>query len=96
MSTYDEIIEETKAVQTNFDIKKVDCKLQNFYILHTFFKITTVALISVNIYFYLIKYWANQNHLLPFHDTNSKLIICYEKWKYVLIICYEKWKLKMN
>ena len=56
MSTYDEIVEETKAVQTNFDIKKVDCKLQNFYILHTFFKITTVVLISANIYFYLIKY----------------------------------------
>ena len=55
MSMYDEIVEETKAVQTNFDIKKVDCKLQNFYILLKFFKITTVVLISVNIYFYLIK-----------------------------------------
>ena len=32
-----------------------------------------LMMISVSIYCYLIKYQANQKHLLPFHDTNNEL-----------------------
>ena len=56
--TCDEVIEET--VPTNFNKKKATCRTQNLYILR--------------IYCYLIKYRARQNHLLPFHFRNNKLI----------------------
>ena len=77
MITCDEIIgaeakrknEEAKTVPTNFNEKKVACKTQNSYILLAFLLISIALLIAVSIYCYLIKYRANQKHLLPFHDT---------------------------
>ena len=64
MITCDEITEsydeEIKTIPTNFNEKKVICKMQNFYILLAFFKITIALLIAVSIYCYLIKYWAKQ------------------------------------
>ena len=36
-------------------------------------KISTLILIGVRIYCYLIKYQTKQKHLLPFHDTNNEL-----------------------
>ena len=67
----DEVIEET--VSTNFNEKKSTFKTQNFYILIEFLLITTTLLIAVSIYCYLIKYRANQKHLLLFHGTNNEL-----------------------
>ena len=72
----DEVIksyEETKTILANSNEKKVTCNVQNFYILITFLLITIVLLIAVSIYRYLIKYQANQKHLLPFQFTNNKL-----------------------
>ena len=63
--------EEIKIISTNFNEKKVICKLQSFYILLTFIIITIALLIAVSIYCYLIKYQAK--NVLPFHDTNNKL-----------------------
>ena len=40
----------------------------NFYILLAVLLITTVLLIAVTIYCYLIKYQAKQKHLLQFQD----------------------------
>ena len=54
-----EIIEETKAVPTNFNEKKITCKTQNVHILLAFLSFTTALLIVVSIYYYLAKYWAN-------------------------------------
>ena len=54
VSTYDEIIEETKTVPTNFNEKKVACKIQNFYILLAFLLITIELLISVSIYLFTV------------------------------------------
>ena len=79
--TCDEIIdaetkfnsEETKTIPTNFNERNITCKIQNLYILLVFLLITIALLIVVGISCYLIKYWAKQTHLLPFHDTNSKL-----------------------
>ena len=72
----DEVIEsydeETKTISRNFNEKKETCKTQNFYILLAFILITVKILIAVNIYCYLIKYWAKQKHLLPFHVTNKE------------------------
>ena len=45
---------------------------QNFNILLAFLLITIALLVDVNLYYYLIKYWAKQKHLLPFHDTNNE------------------------
>ena len=73
----DEIIEsyneETKTIPTNFNEKKANCKMQNFYILLAFLLITIALLIAVSIYCYLIQYRAKEKHLLPFHDTNNEL-----------------------
>ena len=73
---WDEVIEsydgETKTISRNFNEKKETCKTQNFYILLAFILITVKILIAVNIYCYLIKYWAKQKHLLPFHVTNKE------------------------
>ena len=62
-----------KLFQQNSNEKKATYNLQNFYILIIFLLITVVLLITVSIYRYLIKYQANQKHLLPFQFTNSKL-----------------------
>ena len=72
--SYDEDVEarlydETKAIPTNFNEKKVACKRQNLYILLAFL-ITIALLMAVSIYSYSIKYWAKQKQLLPFHNTN--------------------------
>ena len=29
--------------------------------------------VVVSVYYFLIKYWTKQKHLLPFHDTNNEL-----------------------
>ena len=65
--TCDEIIEET--VPTNLNGKKRACEMQNFYISSVFhlLLITAEIFIAVSSYCYLIKHWAKQNHLLPFH-----------------------------
>ena len=47
--------------------------MQNFNILLAFSLFTIALLIGVSIYSYLIKYWAKQKHLLPFHVTNNNL-----------------------
>ena len=54
-------------------IKKVVYEIQNLYSLLAFSLITTVFLIVVSIDYYLIKYQAKQNYLLPFHNTNNEL-----------------------
>ena len=76
----DEIIDgkETKTITTNFNEKNAICKTQNFYTLLVFLLITTSLLITVSIYFYLIKYRSKQKHLLPLHVTNAKLINHYK------------------
>ena len=51
--------EEIKTIPINFNEKSITCKTQNFYILLTFFLITTTLLIVVNMYCYLIKYQAH-------------------------------------
>ena len=53
IESYDE---ETKTIPTNFTEKEATCKIQNFYILLVFLSISTVLLIAVIIYCYLIKY----------------------------------------
>ena len=70
---WDEIIEETKPIPTNFNEKKVACKTQDFYSLRAFLLITITLLIAVSMYCYLIKYRVKQKHLLPFHVTNNEL-----------------------
>ena len=56
--TRDEIIEETKAVSTNFNNKKLTYKTKKFYILLAFLSMTIALLIAVKINCYLIKYKA--------------------------------------
>ena len=65
--------EEIKTIPTNFHEKKATCKMQIFYILLAFLLIIVALLTAVSIYCYLIKYPANQKHLLSFHVTNNKL-----------------------
>ena len=71
----DEVIElydeEIKTIPTNFNEKKVTCKVQSFYILLAFLLITIALLIAGSVYCYLIKHRAK--NLLPFHDANNKL-----------------------
>ena len=55
--------------ETNFNEKKSNYS----YILLAFLLITIALLIAVSISFYLIKFRANQKHLLPFRFTNNKL-----------------------
>ena len=52
--------------------------MQNFCILLAFLLITIAIFIAVSIYWYLIKYQAKQEHLLPFHDTNNELRVLYQ------------------
>ena len=54
-------------------MKKTTCKRQNFYSLLVFLLMTIAVLIAVSIYCYLIKYQAEQKHLLPFHVTINEL-----------------------
>ena len=65
---YNEII---NLKETNFNEKNITCKTQSFYILLAFLLITIALLIAVSIYCYLLK------DLLPFHNTNNKLIRFY-------------------
>ena len=61
----DEVIyadDETKTIPTNFNEKKVTCKMQTFYTLLAFLLITVALLIAVSIYCYLIKYRSKQKH----------------------------------
>ena len=71
----DEVIEsydkELKTIPANFNKKKLTCKTGSFYILLVFSLIAIELLIAVSIYCYLIKYWAKQKHLLPFHNTKE-------------------------
>ena len=66
MITSDEIVEETNTVLTN------STSATNFYILLDFL-LTTMALIAVSVYCYLIKYRSKQEDLLSFHIRNNKL-----------------------
>ena len=72
--TCDEIIEETKAVPTNFNAKKQPVeKFSLFYVLPAFLLTTITLLIAASIYCYLMNYQEKQKHLLPFQVTNNKL-----------------------
>ena len=66
--------DKTKTIPTNFNEKKVTCKMQNLYILLSILLITTALLIAVHINCYMIKYRAKQKHLLTFCDTKLKQI----------------------
>ena len=66
----DEIIDAEKAKSIP---KNITCKTQNSYLLLSFLLITIALLIAVSIYYYLIKYLAKQNYLLPFHFTNNDI-----------------------
>ena len=79
----DEIIdaEKTKSIPKN-----ITCKTQNSYLLLSFLLITIALLIAVSIYYYLIKYLAKQNYLLPFHFTNND----------IKQVFYWQYKLKMS
>ena len=59
--------------ETNFNEKKATCKTQISYILLAFLLITMTLFVVVSIYYFLIKYWTKQKHLLPFYDTNNEL-----------------------
>ena len=73
MITYDEIIEETKTVPTNFNEKKQPVKQKKFYILLAFL-LTTIT----NYY----KYWAKQKYLLPYLTNNkTKENFYYKNWE---------------
>ena len=56
--------DETKTIPTNFNEKKITCKMQNFYILLAFLLITIAILISVSIYCYITKYEAKQKQII--------------------------------
>ena len=51
----------------------VICKTKSVYILLAFLLITISLLIAVSIFCYLIKYKAQQKHLLSFYFKNNKL-----------------------
>ena len=53
--TCNEIIKSDEA-KTNFNEKRATCRMQNRYILFPFLLITLALLITVSIYYYLIKY----------------------------------------
>ena len=48
--SYDETIEETKTIATNFNKKRATCKTLNFYMLLPVLLVTIVLLIAVSIY----------------------------------------------
>ena len=91
MITCDEVIksydEEIKAIPTNFDEKNITCKTQSFYILLTFLLVAITLLIAVSKYYYLIKYWTKQKHLLPFLNTKLKqFCVSSINWKWVITV----------
>ena len=51
--SYDEIIEETKTVPVNFNVKNATCRTKNFFILLAFLCITLELSIAVSIYCYV-------------------------------------------
>ena len=74
IESYDE---ETKVILTkvclsNFSGKEATCKTQNFYMFPAFLLITVVLLMAISIYCYLKEYRAKQEHLSPFHNTESQ------------------------
>ena len=71
VSTFDEIIKETKTVLINFKEKNITLKTQNFYILLAFFLISIALLIAVSIYHYLIKF--KQNKSIYYHFMSQLL-----------------------
>ena len=80
--------DETKTIPTNFNKKKVNWKMQNFYILLAFLLITIALLIAVSIYFSLAKFRAKQKlvnkakTLWSSHDTKLKQVyINNSNWK---------------
>ena len=76
--TYDEIIEETKTIPTNFNETNITSTIQNFCILLVFLSFT-ISLLIVSIYCCLIKYWAKQKYLSLFQNTNNELkqLLCW-------------------
>ena len=52
--------------------KNIIGETTSFFILLAFLFTTTVLLIAVSIYCYLIKYIAKQKHLRPFYVTNNR------------------------
>ena len=56
--TRDEVIEETKAVSTNVNNKKLTYKTKKILYFTCFLSMTIALLIAVKIKFYLIKYKA--------------------------------------
>ena len=66
MITCDEIIEETKNILTKNTSPY-------FYFLFAFQLVTIALVITVSIYWYLVKYRAKQKSLLPCYYTRSKL-----------------------
>ena len=71
--TCNAIIEETKTLPKNFNERRVAYKTKKFCILLAILLITISLLIAVGIYGHMIKYWAKQKHLLPYHITDNKL-----------------------
>ena len=49
------------------------CKIQCFYILLGFFKITIALFIAISIYCSLMKHRVEKKHLLPFDVINNEL-----------------------
>ena len=63
----DEVIESYDyKTKTRFNVKKVACETQNFYVLLAFLFTTVALLIAVSIYCYLITNQAKQKYLLSF------------------------------
>ena len=63
--TCDEIMEEWKTFQKNYNKKKVNSKTKKFSVLLIFLLITVALLTAFSIYCYLIKYQVKQKRLLP-------------------------------
>ena len=87
----DEVIksydEEIKTIQASFNEKNITCKTQSFYILLGVLLITVTLLVTVSIYWYLIKDRAKQKHLLKFYDTKLKQFCLGSiNWKWMLKI----------
>ena len=61
--------------ETNLNEKNITCKTQSSCVFLAFLLITIAFLSAVSIYCYLIKY--QRKHLLPFHNTDNKLIKFY-------------------
>ena len=69
----------TQKLSCIIDINKLNisklniiCETKSVYILLAFLLIAVSLLIVVSFYCHLIKYKANQKHLLPFYVTNNE------------------------